>query len=78
MTLKKEELSLLRKLNKKISRAENSSEEPVMKSYVFSIKAARKERVDVIIAASRQEAEEQMFQKYGDLSYELIEVRSHN
>ena len=74
MTLKKGELPLIKKLNKKISKAENSSEEPLMKKYIFRISAASINRKAEIAAVSKEDAEEIMFQRYGDLPYELIEV----
>ena len=74
MTLKKGELSLIKKLNKKISKAENSADEPVMKKYIFRISAGHIIRKAEIAATSKEDAEEIMFQRYGDLPFELIEI----
>ena len=74
MTLKKGELSLIKKLSKKISKAESSADVPVMKKYVFRIAAGQINRKAEIDAISKEDAEEIMFQRYGDLPYELIEV----
>ena len=70
------ELSLVKKLNKKISKAENSTHEPVMKKYVFRISAGQFKRKAEIEACSKEDAEEIMFQRFGDLPYELIEVHT--
>ena len=75
MTLKKSELSLIKKLSKKISKAENSATEPVMKKYVFRISTGHIVRKAEIDATCKEDAEEIMFQRYGDLPYELIEVQ---
>ncbi|MEO8086879.1 MAG: hypothetical protein ABI763_08675 [Bacteroidota bacterium] len=74
MSLNKEELALLQQLNKKISKAESASSEPVTKNYVFKVTVAHIIRTTTITAISKAEAEEIMFQRYGDLPYELIEV----
>ena len=74
MSLTKEELALLQKLNKKISKAENATSEPMVRDYVFKITAAHIIRKTTITATSKAEAEDIMFQRYGDLPYELIEV----
>jgi hypothetical protein len=74
MTLKKNELSLLNQLKKKIAKAEHASSEPVMKKYTFKITAAHVVRKETITATSRSEAEQHMFEKYGDLPYELMDV----
>jgi hypothetical protein len=74
MKLKKEDLSLLKKLNEKISEAEINSAEPIMKKYVFKISSGLSVRKTEISATSKEDAEKIMFQRYGDLPYELIEV----
>ena len=74
MSLKKEERQLLSQLKKKIAKAENAASEPVIKNYVFRITAAHVVRKEVVAATSKPEAEEVMFQRYGDLPYELIEI----
>ncbi|CAN5624160.1 hypothetical protein BH11BAC1_BH11BAC1_11100 [soil metagenome] len=74
MTLSKEELALLQKLNMKISKADITASEPVTKNYVFKITVAHIIRSTTITSTSKVEAEEIMFQRYGDLAYELIEV----
>ena len=49
---------------------------PLLKNYVFKIIASQVTRKDTITAASKQEAEEIMFERYGDLPYELIEIKN--
>ena len=75
MTLKKDQLSIIKQINKKIAKAEGTSPEPVEKRYVFKITAGHIVREDTVSAGSKSEAEEMMFQKYGDLSIELVEIK---
>lgn len=75
MSLKKEERAVLQRLNKKNAKADNAMSESVKKNYVFKIIAANLTRETAIEAATKSEAEAIMFERYGDLPYELIEVR---
>ena len=75
MTLSKEELELLKQLNKKIEESEKDGPIQLPKNYIFKITAAHIVRKATITATSKSEAEEIMFEKYGDLPYELIEVQ---
>ena len=74
MSLSKEELSMLNQLKKKIEEAEKAASNPLRKNYIFKITAAHIVRKATIKATSKSEAEEIMFEKYGDLPYELIEI----
>jgi hypothetical protein len=74
MSLKKSELSLIKKLDKEISKAEAGAEKSSMKKYIFRITAAHVNRKAEINASSKEDAEEIMFERYGDLPYELIEI----
>ena len=74
MTLKKDQQELLKKLGKKISRAESGAAESQVKKYTFKITAAHVVRMAEVSAASKKEAEDIMFQRYGDLPYELVEI----